>query len=77
MSIYDSLGQANRGQMNPQAALQQIKANPGAILKQAGFNVPAGMNDPQSIINHLLRSGQVSNPRLQMAQQMMARMGRK
>lgn len=65
MSIYDNLNQPNR-----QQALEQLKANPHDMLAKAGLNIPNNMNDPQQIINHLLQSGQVSNPRLQMAQRM-------
>ena len=51
-------------QPGPQQMLQQLRANPVAYLRQAGMDVPDGMNDPQQIINHLLQSGQVSNQRL-------------
>lgn len=57
--------------VNPFQRLQELKAHPGKVLKQAGFNVPDGMTDARQIINHLLSSGQVTNPRLQMAQRMM------
>lgn len=62
---------------NPMQMLQQIKSNPAAVLKQAGLNIPDGMNDPRQIINHLMQSGQVQNSRLQMAQQMLSQMGRR
>ena len=55
---------------NPQQALAQLRANPAQMLKQAGLNIPDGMTDPQQIISHLLQTGQVTNPRLQMAQKM-------
>lgn len=76
MSIYDSIG-AGRQTGNPQVTLGQLRANPSAVLKQAGLTIPAGMNDPQQIIRHLLQSGQVSNPRLQAVQRMMGMMGRR
>lgn len=72
MSVYDSLN----AQPNQQQALSQLKANPQSVLSKAGLNIPNGMNDPQAIINHLLQSGQVSNPRLQMAQRMIGMMRR-
>lgn len=72
MSVFDSLN----AQPNQQQALSQLKANPQSVLAKAGLNIPNGMNDPQAIINHLLQSGQVSNPRLQMAQRMMGMMRR-
>ena len=76
MSIFDNLN-AQQGMTNPQEALQRLRANPADVLKQAGMNIPAGMNDPQQIINHLVQSGQVSNPRLQMAQKMLSMIGRR
>ena len=90
MSLFDSLGQrAPNAQSNaraldntranarllPQQAMQQLKSNPAAMLRQAGLNVPNGMNDPQQIINHLTQSGQLPQNRLTMAMQMAQRMG--
>ena len=51
--------------------------NPGAFLSRAGLSVPAGMRDPQQIVQHLLNSGQVSNQRFQQIQQMMGGMTRR
>ena len=62
MSLFENLGQPT---------VDQLKNDPSGILQRAGLNVPAGMNDPRQIINHLLQSGQITNPRLQMAQKMM------
>lgn len=64
MSIFENLNQT-------QPTVDQLKKNPSSVLQRAGLNVPAGMNDPQQIINYLLQSGQINNPRLQMAQKMM------
>ena len=72
MSLFDSL----RGvtpQANPQQLLRQLRADPAGMLKQRGLNIPAGMNDPQQIISHLVQSGQVPNARLQQIMQMMGR----
>jgi hypothetical protein len=63
MSIYDSLG--------GQPDLAQLKAHPAEQLKKAGYTIPAGMTDAQAIINHLMQTGQVTSPRLQMAQRIM------
>jgi hypothetical protein len=62
-------GTAQPAMLNMQNALAQLKANPAAILRQAGLNVPDGMNNPQQIVNHLLQSGQVNQNRLAQAQQ--------
>lgn len=67
MGLFDQLGQQN----NPMQMLQQIRQNPAAILQKAGLNIPAGMSDPQQIIQHLMQSGQVSQQRYQQAMQMM------
>ena len=72
MSLFNQLG----SNQNPAQMINQLRANPAAMLKQRGLNIPDGMNDPQQIINHLLQTGQINNSRLQMAQQMMAQMHR-
>ena len=78
MSLFDSLSNPRQSvrQSNPMQTLQQLRSNPAAMLRQAGMNVPDGMNDPQQIVNHLLQSGQVNNTRLQQAQQMMSMLRR-
>lgn len=70
MSIFESLGQQ---QMNPQQVMQQLRSNPAAMLKQRGLNIPAGMTNPQQIVQHLVNSGQIPNARLQQVMQMMRR----
>lgn len=78
MSIFDSLGKSaygSQGQVNPVQALQQLRSNPAAVLRQAGLNVPENLvGDPQKIINHLLQSGQIPQGRYQQAMQMMGQM---
>lgn len=68
MSILNQLGQ-----QNPMQMMQQLRQDPVGMLQRAGLNVPAGMTDPQQIINHLMQSGQVSQQRYQQALQMMRR----
>lgn len=68
MSIFNQLGQ-----QNPMQMMQQLRQDPVGMLQRAGLNVPAGMTDPQQIINHLMQSGQVSQQRYQQALQMMRR----
>ena len=67
-------------QMNFMQMFNQLRQNPAQTLKQGGYTIPDGMNEPQQIINHLLQSGQITNGRLnmmqQMAQQMMSRFRR-
>lgn len=46
--------------------LEQIRKDPLGAAKQAGFQIPEGMeNDPKAMVMHLINSGQVSNPVLQ------------
>ena len=71
MNLFNSL--SNPQVRHQQITLQSLKANPEQALKQAGYNIPGDMHDAQQIINYLLQSGQVTNPRLQMAQQMLSR----
>lgn len=76
MSLYESIGSQPK-QPNFQQALSQLRGNPAETLKAAGLNIPDGMSDPQQIVNYLLQSGQVSNPRLQMARRMMGMFARR
>lgn len=69
-SLYNQLNNRTSNQ-NPMQMLKQIKQNPQAVLKQRGFEIPDGMNNPNEIIQHLLSSGQINNGRLAQAQQMM------
>ena len=57
------------GAMNIMQMLGQLKQNPMALLQQAGFNVPANLNSPQDIIQHLMNSGQVNQNQVNQAQQ--------
>lgn len=68
--FFNALGSANIMQMLP-----QLKSNPLALLRQAGFNVPANMSNPQAIIQHLMNSGQISQQQLTQAQQMAQNFG--
>lgn len=76
MGIFDQLGQ-NKQPANPMQMLQQLRSNPVSMLKQAGYNIPDGMNNPQQMVNYLLQSGQVPQSRYQQALQMFSKTGRK
>lgn len=68
--LYSTLnGQTPPPMANLENAIAQIKANPGAILKQAGLVIPDGMNTPPRIINYLMQSGQLNQNRLAQVQQ--------
>ena len=77
MGIFDKLAPTGQnGQVTPdmmRGEVNRIQHDPGAYLKQRGFNIPAGMTDPRRITQHLLRSGQVGNSRLQMVMRMLGR----
>lgn len=54
--------------------VQGFKQNPMQMLMQRRMNVPQSiMGDPNAIINHLLKTGQVSQEQLNAAYQMMQR----
>ena len=62
--------------MNMQEALRQLQNNPAEFFRKAGVNVPQEiMNDPQKMAMHLINSGKVSNPVLQMVMPMIRWMG--
>jgi len=63
------------GGMTPLSMLSQIRSNPLGVLRQAGYNVPDGVNSPQQIIQHLMNSGQISQQQLSNAQTMAQRFG--
>ena len=78
--LFNSLGNKNK-QINPQQnanpdqMLQELKNDPSSFLKSRGFNVPDGvnMNNPQSIINGLMQSGQIGNNRFQQIMRLFGR----
>lgn len=75
--VFDALkGGAPNAPMNPMQMLAQLRSNPVGFLRQAGLNIPDGMNNPNQIIQHLLQSGQVPQARYQQAMQMMQGMKR-
>ena len=63
--------------MNIMQMIPQIKQNPLAVLKQAGYNIPTGFSNPNQIIQHLVQSGQVNQNQLDYAQRMAQMMGMK
>jgi len=77
MSLYDNLGNGRGGaanmQANPQQMLTQLKSDPASVLKMRGFNIPAGMTNPQQIVQHLVQSGQVPQSKYLQAMQMLGR----
>ena len=67
----------NNAVANPMQYLQQLKANPIQFLLQRKMNIPANIaNDPTAIMNHLLRTGQVSQDAVNRAYQAMGQFKR-
>ena len=62
--------------INVMQQIQQLRANPMQFLRQAGYNVPDNINDPNAIIQHLMNSGQVTQQRYEKARQMAAQFKR-
>ena len=62
---------------NPMQMLQSLKSNPIQFLMQRRFNVPANMaGDPNEIINHLLKTGQITQQQVNAAYQQLGRFQR-
>lgn len=76
--IFDSLGKTPQAQ-NPIQMIQQLKSDPAGFLRNKGFNVPDGvdLHNPQSIINALVQSGQISGNAYQVAMRRMMGAGRR
>ena len=91
MSLFDSIrGAQQRQPQQPQQpqtmqqamqqlqeGIRQIQQDPRSFVEQAGYNVPAGMTDPHQMVAQIINSGQVTGPRLRMAQAMIQNMGLK
>ena len=66
--LFNALGGNPMGNMVQM--LNQLKQNPMALLQRAGYNIPANLNNPQQIIQHLTQTGQINQNQLNKAQQM-------
>ena len=86
MGIFDSLSGSNpqiqngsRNQtrrQNPMQMLMQLKRNPGAILRQSGFNIPSNVCDPgdgSGYMQYLRETGQVDDGMLSLIQNAVSR----
>lgn len=76
MGVFDKLGQKPQ-QPNPMQMLQQLRSNPVSMLKQAGYNIPDGMGNPQQMVNYLVQSGQIPQSKYQQVIQALSRTGRR
>lgn len=86
MGIFDSLigggpqiqnGSRNTAsRQNPIQMLMQLKRNPGAILRQSGFNIPSNVHDPgdgSGYMQYLRETGQVDDGMLNIIQSAITR----
>jgi len=64
--LFNMLG----GGQNPMQMLMQLKQNPLGLLQKVGFNIPTNLNNPQQIVEHLTKTGQINQAQLNQAQQM-------
>ena len=68
--LYRELSKPQK--VNMQDALMQLRSNPAQLIKQAGYNVPANIvNNPQAAVMHILQSGQVRPPVMNLLSKMM------
>lgn len=76
MSLFDSLGskQQQGPKITAQQAMSQLQNDPAGTLKQCGLNIPADMNDPRQITQHLMQTGQLSQGIFGQATQIMGQM---
>ena len=71
-------GQQGQNQPQPDwnALMGQLQANPVGMIRNAGYNVPDELNgNPQAMVMHLMRSGQIGGPMMQKIAPMLNRMG--
>ena len=58
-----------------QEQMKQIQNDPVGMAKQKGYQIPDELvNDPKAMVQHLIMTGQVSNPMLQRIMPMVQRM---
>ena len=69
MSLFDKV---NGQQMN----MQQLQQDPIGMAQKAGYNIPPNLaGNPQAMVQHLIQTGQVSNPMLQKIMPMLNKLG--
>jgi len=66
----------NASPMDWNALMWRLQANPMEMVRNAGYNVPDELNgNPQAMVQHLLRTGQIGGPMMQRIAPMLQRMG--
>ena len=57
--------------------LQELMKDPQGMAQKAGYNIPPEIAaDPKAMVQHLIMTGQVSNPMLQRIMPIIQRMGK-
>ena len=70
MSLFD------RVMNHQQITMQDVQRDPIGIGKGMGYQIPENLaRDPQAMVQHLIQTGQVSNPMLQKIMPMIQRLG--
>ena len=63
---------------NMNERLRQLQSDPGAMAEKAGYKIPQELlGDPKAMVQHLINTGQISNPLLQRIMPMIRQMGGK
>lgn len=71
MSLYDRM-------TNRKYTMQDIQRDPIGVGRKEGYQIPDNIgNNPQAIFQHLMQTGQISNPILQRLFPIIQRMGLK
>lgn len=68
--LFSMLGGSQNPMGNMMQMLTQLKQNPMSLLQRVGFNVPTNLNNPQQIVEHLTKTGQINQNQLNQIQQM-------
>ena len=68
MSLFDKVNGAAPN-------MQQLQKDPIGMARQAGYQIPENLaGNPQAMVQHLIQTGQVSNPMLQKIMPMMQKL---
>lgn len=54
--------------------MKELMENPQAMAQKAGYKLPEEIKDPREMVQHLIMTGQVSNPMLQRIMPMIQKM---
>ena len=71
MSLFNRMSPPS----NMQDAMKRLQEDPKGVIAQAGVNIPEGlMGNPESMVKHLIQTGQVGGPVLQKIMPLIQRM---